>query len=156
MKGDRSVSVKVPSPSFVYMVIIHLCMPHMLIMIILPSGIHHPLHHPRLCQQLVPEMVPDTPLYARLLLLGNPSCTTMTMAVMAEWVLGFDLDQAAHELDMWDQIGTVAMATNGDHGGGRWWAEAHSTDGCAWGVGLMAPDRDGQALCVTTATTAFF
>jgi len=65
----------------------------------------------------------------------------MTMAVMAEWVLGFDLDQAAHELDMWDQIGTVAMATNGDHAGGRWWAEAHSTDGCAWGLGLTAPDR---------------
>src|SRR6266404_6554551 len=85
MKGDRSVSVKVPSPSFVYMVIIHLCMPHMLIMIILPSGIHHPLHHPRLCQQLVPEMVPDTPLYARLLLLGNPSCTTMTMAPTRPW-----------------------------------------------------------------------
>ena len=55
-----------------------------------------------------------------------------------------------------NQIGTVAMATNGDHAGGRWWAEAHSTDGCAWGLGLTAPDRDGQALCVTTATTAFF
>ncbi len=49
-----------------------------------------------------------------------------------------------------NQIGTVAMATNGDHAGGGWWAEAHSMDGCAWGVGLMAPDRDGQVLCVTT------
>ena len=79
-------------------------------------------------------MVPDTPLYARLLLLGNPSCTTITMAVMAEWALGFDLDQAAHELDMWDQIGTVAMATNGDHAqaGGMVvlgeWASRHQTE----------------------------